>query len=79
MTRKIHETKENGKRKRGRPRRTWMEEVRKACESRGENVKTQGKCAKTEKCGNNYGGETHETQFRTTLHLTVTGVLGLNK
>ena len=45
----------------------------------GKNEKTQGKCAKTETSGNNYGGETHETQLLTTLHLTVTWVLGLSK
>ena len=37
-----------------------------------ENESMQGKCAKIEKSGNNYGGETHETQLRITLHLTVT-------
>ena len=58
----------------GRPRNTWMEEVRKAYEARGENGRTQGKCAKTEKSGNNYGGEAQETQLRTTLHFSVTWV-----
>ena len=72
LDRKKYKVKEDEKRKGGKPRKTWMEEVRKACEARGENGRTQGKCVKTEKNGNNYGGEIHETQLRTTLHLTVT-------
>ena len=38
LTRKIYEDKkkEKGKRKRGRSRKTWMKEVRKAYEARGE-------------------------------------------
>ena len=32
----VYEAKEGGKWKSGRPRQTWMEEARKACETRGE-------------------------------------------
>ena len=55
------------------------EEVGKAYEAKGENGRTQGKRAKTEKSGNNYGGETHKTQLLITLHLTVTWVSELSK
>ena len=37
-----------------------------------KNVRTQRKCVKIEKRGNNCGGGTHETQLRTNLHLTIT-------
>ena len=52
-----------------------MERSEKGMRQEKKNVRMQGKCAKTEKSGNNYGGETHETQLRTPLHLTVTQVL----
>ena len=52
---------------------------RRSEKARRENGRTQGKCAKTEKSGNNYGGEIHETQLRTILHLTVAWVLELSK
>ena len=71
LTRKVHEVKEDGKRKRERPRKTWEEEVRekniygkrRKMGGRKENVQRQ-----RENNVANYGGETHETQLLTTLH-----------
>ena len=74
--RKENGSKRRPKRERGKSRKTWMEEVRKACEERGENGRTQGKCAKQRKRGSHYGGEAQEAQLPTIPHLTVTSVLG---
>ena len=54
LARKVHEAKEDGKRKRERPRKTWEEEVRKTYTARGEKWEDARKCAKTEKGGNTY-------------------------
>ena len=36
LARNVYEAKEDGERKRGKPRKRWMEEVKKAYEARGE-------------------------------------------
>ena len=77
LARKVYE--EDVKRERERPRKMWMEEMRKTYEARGEKWENAGKICKTDKSGNNYGRQTHETQLCTTLQLTVTWVLKLSK
>ena len=43
---KVYEAKEDGKWKRGRPRKTWLKEVRKAYKAKGENWKDARKMCK---------------------------------
>ena len=59
LARKIYEARKDGRRKRGSPRKTWTEELKRAYEARGEKWENARKFAKTENDGNNYGGDIH--------------------
>ena len=70
-TRQKRWRKEKGKAKENVDGRRWRHEEK--------NEWSQGKSARTEKIGNYYGEETHETQLHITLHPAVTWVLGLSQ
>lgn len=68
LTRNVYEAKEMGRRKKGIPRKTWNEKVRKACEATGERWEEARRKLRTDESGNKYEGETDKTQQNPTLY-----------